>query len=224
MDFFSALLSQLLGGTSGSGDVEVVEAIKLKNIANLVVDCLENVAWANTSGETKLNALKEYINSIETPDTPDEPEIDADGYETVRVINEDEISHLTGNNSTSPYYTSNSNTRESYSNFDIPIEYDYTYKLEYETNCTELVVLGFKFYNQKALDAVSNKTNISTSDANDLPAWITSGTPFSIPTETLNGSPIVCMRMTFKKNDNTAFAEGGGVTSITIKRKAGRVA
>ena len=217
-------IAQALAGFVG-GNKEI------KKIANLIVDCLNDVAWANANGETKLNALKNYIDSIEIPDTPDEPdtpevpdepEIDANGFEVVRVISNDEISHLTGYTENYPYYSSR-NVRETYVPFDIPIEYNYTYILEYETSCTEKVLVAFQFVNQKVLNTVASNGNYSKTDRAELTEWIESGTPFSIPSESVNGSPIVAMRITFKKENEAAFVEGAGVTSVTIKRKAGRV-
>lgn len=210
----------------GSGDIVIDGNKNLINVANLVLDCLNNVAWASTEGETKLNALKSYIAELEIPEdeqdvpvVPDEPETDEDGFETVKVISDDEISHLTGYTEKPPYYQSSRAERETYVPFDVPVEYGYTYKFEYETNCTEKVLLAFQFYNQTVLGLVAENAQYSKSDTDWLPEWIESGDTFTL-SELNNGSTdMVGVRITFKKEDETDFAEGAGVTSINIKRK-----
>jgi hypothetical protein len=212
---------------SGKGVAQALVEIwgsEIVNFGNLIIDCFGGVAWANTDGNTKLNALKNYIDNIETdePDTPDEPEepdTPVDEYEIVRVLGNDEIMHLSGYTEKPPYYSTR-DAREVYPHFDIPVEYGYTYKLEWETNCTEKVVIGYQMYNQNVLNSVANNGNFDkNTDCWGFSEWQESGTEWEL-TETANNLPLVGMRFHFKKENDAAFVSGAGVTSVTIKRKA----
>lgn len=196
---------------------------ELKNIANLVVDCLENVAWATTYGASKVQVLKDYITLLgDGSNLPDSPEIEPDDYEIVRVIVEDEILHLCGYTENPPYYTER-NVRECYPYFDVPMEYGYTYKFEWTTNCSEEVLLGGQYYNQKAVELATSNSNINKiANTIDGAKWYSSGETFMLPAESKNGSPMVGIRFHFRKANDAAFVAGAGVTSVTIKRKAGR--
>lgn len=234
------------GSVYGGGSTDMGT---LKNVAYLVADCLKNVAWANTLGSSKLNYLLRYVNSLgngsDIPDNPDEPDmpdvpdvpgdsgdldipdvpiVDADGFETVRVISESEIDHMCGYTEKPPYFEARS-VRECYAGFDVEMNYNYTYKFEWTTNCSENVVLGGQYYNQNVLNAVANnQTYLKGTDTADGAKWYSSGETFMLPTETLNGSPMCGVRFHFKKSTDGAFTSGAGVTSVTIKRKAGRLA
>lgn len=111
-------------------------------------------------------------------------------------------------------YTRIAAGRTSYVNFDIPMEYGYTYKFEWET--AELAEgetapkIGVEVNNQLFMDAVANSVNATSSDKLEI-NWYDS--PFEYtPPETVNNSPVVSMRFCFDTDTVT-------INKVIISRK-----
>lgn len=144
----------------------------------------------------------------------------SNSYELVRTITQDELTvgvQLINGLSTggTMKYSETNAKRTSYVNFDLETEPNYMYKFDFVTGDTSLdYSIGTQWYTQ------ADKTNMENKQImNNIydPGWLTNGVEHTPPASNKN-SPIVGVRFTFKRNNNTNM-QPGDIVSVTISRK-----
>lgn len=141
-------------------------------------------------------------------------------WEIVRSLTSDDL--YTGRFSLStPYYTTNTSSvqRVIYKEFDIPVEYGYTYKIEYTTTVTgKTTNVGLAMYNQNVLDYVASSQPYGSSDMYDE-GWLDSGATVT-PPESVNSSPIKGTRISFRAGTGTTTITAANFPTVLLTRKA----
>ena len=140
----------------------------------------------------------------------------SDAWEVVRELTANDIAFKTALNTKSPYYYALV-TRASYTAFDIPVEYGYEYKFEFESTL-ETAQMANQMYNAKALDAVAAGEEFTAADYSDS-GWKSSGYTKVAP-EKVNGSPVAGVRLVFRANESNSSVTDGFIKKVTIKRRA----
>ena len=106
--------------------------------------------------------------------------------------------------------------RASYLPFDLAVEYGYIYKFEF-TATAENMGIAIQLYNEQAVANNSSGNPVGRANCMDA-GWCVNGKEIEIP-ETINNSPVACVRVMFKHNAGGAVADGT-ITSVVISRKA----
>ena len=114
-------------------------------------------------------------------------------------------------------YYNESNSRVSYVNFDIPIEYGYIYTFNF-VSAVSTVNIGTQFYNETAKSNYEKGAVMGDANRYD-PGWQQNGTQIQVP-ELINGSPIAGVRLTFRKDASNSVVYAGMIESVTITRQA----
>lgn len=144
----------------------------------------------------------------------------SNSYELVRTITQDELTvgvQLINGMSTggTMKYSETNAKRTSYVKFDLETEPNYMYKFDFVTGDTSLdYSIGTQWYTQADKTNMENKQTMG--NIYD-PGWLTNGAEHTPPVSNKN-SPIVGVRLTFKRNDG-ANMQAGDIVSVTISRK-----
>ena len=230
-------------GTDAEGNVAAVEAPKgwTAEQVTLLATLLSNIAYIDpTAGQAAAAALTASLK--ETAGTggsgsggdsgsgggSDSGEDDDDNTVSSKDISWEDgdgitltaADLMTGyqlNNTVAGVYFSAAAARTSYVDFDIPIEYGYIYTFSFESD-VDTVQIGTQFYNEKAIELYNSGGNVSQSNIYD-PGWQENGVEVEAP-EYINGSPVACVRLTFRKDTSNSAVTADMVTSVTITRKA----
>lgn len=144
----------------------------------------------------------------------------SNSYELVRTITQDELTvgvQLINGMSTggTVKYSETNAKRTSYVKFDLETEPNYMYKFDFVTGDTSLdYSIGTQWYTQD--DKTKNENKQIMGNIYD-PGWLTNGAEHTPPVSNKN-SPIVGVRLTFKRNDG-ANMQAGDIVSVSISRK-----
>lgn len=146
-----------------------------------------------------------------------EDDID-DGYTVVKTLGSDDIMFGYGITDKAPNYYSEYPIRAIYGNFDIPVEYGYTYKFKAISNIPT-AQMGCRFYSESVLNTVQGGVNNITYGEYFDPGWQELTTEIEIP-EFINNSPTACVRLSFRMDttDKTNVIDGF-IESVIISRK-----
>lgn len=149
-----------------------------------------------------------------------------DGYEQVRLLTLDEIEHQKGNsylstyrNSTPPYTFTDAD-RAGYYVADIPVEYGYTYRVDF-ISADKTANYGMQVWTTKAMEYY-NDSSMSTSSLFNYvydSGWKTNGAEVTIP-KSHAGYPCSAMRITFRRDENNMTFVGDEIKQVLISRKA----
>lgn len=140
-----------------------------------------------------------------------------DGWELVKTITPEQL-HLGGletdYNAEKGLFLTNATNRVSYPYYDIAVVGGVTYKLEYDAPSN--VSAGMHFFNQKQMNVFNNKGGGSWSNILDS-GKMYSGDEYT-PTVEHNSSPIVGVRCTFLKSDNSDMTPNE-ITEVRVYKK-----
>lgn len=171
-----------------------------------------------------LTSWKMGENEVSFPFTPTENcEISGEFnlYQVVRRLTTNDIvyrrgfSHSNEDKNENPPYTVSASNRAGYFSVDIPIEYGYTYKFEFEaTSVNSQCAICFLTQNSLDKRASGNSFEGTYYDT----GWQTSGFEYEVP-ETYNGSPIRTVVLSFRMSSNNESVVNGFIRSVTISRK-----
>ena len=131
-------------------------------------------------------------------------------WETVRVLTSDDISYGVGLRSANPYYY-NLVIRASYTKFDIPVEYGYTYKVKVEST-VDTAQFALQVYTAAQMEKVAAGEDYGTGNMDS--GW-RSGEMEYTPTSNDRTA-----RFVFRMDTNNSSVTNGFITKVTISRKA----
>lgn len=114
-----------------------------------------------------------------------------------------------------PPYTSDDTTRAGYFYQDIPIEYGYTYRFDFVSTSAN-AQMALVFLTQSSLDKMASSSSYGGTYYDT--GWQESGFEFEVP-ESYNGSPVRCVRISFRMSPNNENVVNGFIRSVTISRK-----
>jgi hypothetical protein len=171
-----------------------------------------------------LTSWKMGDNEVSFPFTPTENcEIcgEFNLYQVVRRLTTNDIAYRRGfvhhseYKYESPPYTLSASNRAGCFSADIPIEYGYTYKFEFETTSVNSQC-AICFLTQNSLDKRASGNSFEGTYYDT--GWQTSGFEYEVP-ETYNGSPIRTVVLSFRMSPNNESVVNGFIQSVTISRK-----
>ena len=143
-----------------------------------------------------------------------------ESLETVRTLNSSDIVYgrasLYSDPSGTPPYTTEAVARAGYFYEDIPVEYGYVYRFDFESTQPNAQT-GLQFLSQQALELMANKEVCNSKYVYD-PGWQANGVEITVP-ETVSDSPIACVRITFRMSPNNEPVEEGFIKRVTITRR-----
>lgn len=131
-------------------------------------------------------------------------------WEVVRTLKDDEIQGYRGVFETYPY-TQYREERAGYYSFDIPVEANVTYKVEFQPSDGTVLCIP-RFWNEDAIDKASRQENIAGTFLDT--EWEASGLTVQAP-ELVKGSPVACMTLSFKRSNESAIPNGT-VSNVVI--------
>ena len=148
------------------------------------------------------------------------------GYEQVRLLTLDEIEHRKGNSYLSTYrnntppYTFADADRAGYYIADIPVEYGYTYRVDF-ISADDTTNYGMQVWTTKAMEYYNDSSISSSSLFNYVydSGWKTNGAEVAIP-KTHAGYPCSAMHITFRRDENNTVFVGDEIKQVLISRKA----
>lgn len=131
-------------------------------------------------------------------------------WEVVRTLKDDEIQGYRGVSETYPY-TQYREERAGYYAFDIPVEANVTYKVEFQPNDGAVLCIP-RFWNEDALDKASRQESLAGTFKDT--EWAASGLTLQAP-ELVKGSPVACMTLSFK-TEPEGLIPNGTVSNVVI--------
>lgn len=137
------------------------------------------------------------------------------GYTLVRTVNGSQLTVGQAVNGVSPYYSTNTK-RTFYKAFDISIPNGGTFKVDVKTADGVDVMVAYQGYTQASLDAMDAGRTINNTWYDS--GWCSVDDEHTIPS-TYNGSPMVYLRFSFKRIDETVM-ESNDIEYFSIFKKS----
>lgn len=132
------------------------------------------------------------------------------------TITADQLLRKTGIKTSSPYVDSNATNRMTYGAFDLTVEGGQRLKFT-ATSTKPAANMAALFYNQTAVTAVGRNQTIANSDFSSSP-WQALSFEWDVP-ETINGSPVACVRLTFRQDStDPVLTDDFIISQIVIER------
>ena len=177
-------------GTGGSGGMTAAQIAALNNLFKVA-------AYIKSDVTAEYGAFKEAFGI-------------AREWEVVRTLKDDEIQGYRGISETYPY-TQYREERAGYYAFDILVEANVTYKVEFQPSDGTVLCIP-RLWNEDAIDKASRQENIAGTFLDTT--WEASGLTVQAP-ELVKGSPVACMTLSFKRSDESAIPNGT-VSNVVI--------
>lgn len=184
-----------------------------------------NGVTAGTYGDGRIS-IPEVTGNIEiTAEAVLEAPAVPEGYEAVRTLYSNDLQYQKGsqyqNTTSDPPYTVQSSMRVGYLYQDIPVEYGYSYRVDFVSKY-DTAQYSMQLITQAGLELMASGAQFSGGGTPNAQVydtgWLASGAEVEIPGNH-NGSPCVAMRLAFRRSAQNEAVAAGDIQSVTVSRK-----
>lgn len=128
-------------------------------------------------------------------------------------ITESVMTRKKGITPTAPNYSQDAGGVISYLGFDLMLEPNKNYQIEWECSPNTTAAIGVKIYNQTAITQANNGENISSGNYRDLGQWFDYGSPVPFTTSSAEG----CVRFQIRQDPTQTISNDFHVQYFRVK-------